>query len=224
MKFEKQLEQLVSKLDVIPDDFWINAENGERVIWFLDREDGTAGDYEISQERLGLTITGKIIYGYSSGCSCWLGWESSDYCPTMSYKEFIVSQIKTGEELRTGLSFAEGWEDESLNNLNDFLLLVNENTTAQEVLTAKNAEIRRYLIKRIGYEKIKEDVGAELIHEDGTSQLLKFNTGEQYVKVKDSSTDREYLIYVPNNIKSCKQGIAWTFGLREDEYNPIIET
>lgn len=228
------LEKLSSKLDKIPDEFWVQAENGEQVIWFLDREDGTAGSYETSQERLGMTKEREIIYGFSSGCSCWGGWVKNDYCPTLSYKEFTLKKIQTFsskdgsrysvDEKNADITFAEGWDKESSDNLNDFLLLIEENLEPKKVLEVKNAEIRRYLIKRIGYENIKNDVQAEVLHKDGTSELLKFNNGECYVKVKDTSTDREYLLFVPNNIKTCREGIAWTFGLKENEYNPIIES
>lgn len=236
MFLQKELEQLIPNLNKIPDEFWVKSENGKQVIWILDREDGKAGDYETSQERLGLTKEGEIIYGFSSGCSCWSGWESGDYCPTLSYKEFGLKKIHSykgtegyyarGDEAvkSADISFAEGWEKESQNNLQDFLALVDENPPAEKVLKIQNAEIRRYLIKRVGYEKIKKDVNAKLIDDDGTSQLLEFEGGERYVKVKDSSTEREYLLYVPNNITNCKAGIAWTFGLTAGEYHPAIET
>lgn len=240
MKFEKQLKVLIKNIKKIPDEFWIKTEGNKRAIWFLDREDGTAVSYETSQERLGLTQEGEIIYGYSSGCSCWGGWTREDYCPTISYKEFIIKTFKSfknteedefencknkNEARKTvDIVFAEGWEEESMNNLKDFLLLVDENIDPSQIFEVKNAEIRRYLIKRVGYENIKEMVGAKVIHQDGNSELLEFNNGERYVKVKDSSTEREYLLYVPSQIQRCKQGVAWTFDLEESEYAPLIET
>jgi hypothetical protein len=108
--------------------------------------------------------------------------------------------------------------------MHDYLLLLKGRITPEEVMGARNAEVRRYLIKRVGYEKIKRPAGASVIHADGTSELLLFTNTEQYVKVKDSSTDRVYLLYVPSHIKTCKAAIAWTFGLNEQEYDPIIET
>lgn len=224
---KEEMGVLIKNISRIPDEFLVKAENDRRVIWLLDREDGTAGDYETSQERLGITKEGEIVWGFSSGCSCWDGWKSGDYCPTMSYKEFIIKEdltSKKGEYGKEGDGFVEGWEDESLNNIDSFLLLIQDNPKPKDILKITNAEIRRYLIKRVGYENIKESVKAEVIHRDGTSELLKFNNGEMYVKVKDSSTEREYLLFVDGNTKTCKQAIAWTFGLREDEYNPLVET
>ncbi len=213
-EINKKLAELVEKKDRIPDEFWIKSENGHDVIWVLDQEDGTAGNYETSQERLGITRNGDMVWGFSSGCSCWSGWESDDYCPTVSVKEFVVDMF----------SGSENWEAEAQSNLVDFLTLVSDKIEPQDVLNVKNAEIRRYLIKRVGYENIKDTVKAEVIHRDGDSELLKFENGEMYVKVKDSSTERDYLLFVEGGHKTCRSAIAWTFGLKEEEYKPIIET
>lgn len=226
-----ELEMFISRKDRIPDEFWIKAENDKDVIWLLDREDGTAGSYETSQERFGVTKDGDIIWGFTSGCSCWSGWDSGEL-ETSTYKEFVLKHIKEykGEEESRydkpddcDLAFSDGWSEESMSNMADFRVLIQDQVTGAEVLKIRNAEIRRYLMKRVGYEEIKDSVKAEVIHKDGSSELLKIND-EMYVKVVDSSTDREYLLYVPGHIKTCRQGVAWTFGLQEDEYNPLKET
>ncbi|MHA1255174.1 MAG: hypothetical protein ACTSPS_06185 [Promethearchaeota archaeon] len=46
----------------------------------------------------------------------------------------------------------------------------------------------------------------------------------KYVRVKDSSTDKLVFLSVPNNIRSCKGAIAWTFGFSEREYDLFFET
>ena len=102
--------------------------------------------------------------------------------------------------------------------------MISKKPDPKKVLSLQNAEVRRYMIKRVGYDNIKETVQAEVIHVDGDNELLKFNTGELYVKVKDSSTEREYLLFVEGQHKTCRSAIAWTFGLREHEYCPIVET
>ncbi|MDP1570799.1 MAG: hypothetical protein Q8L86_12445 [Vicinamibacterales bacterium] len=214
---KEKLRRLIERRHLIPDEFWVDGR-----LWVLDQEDGTAGAYEVSQERLGITRSGEIVWGFSSGCSCWSGWENGDYCPTKSYKEFSIVDFTAARNEK-----AEPWEDTAESNLNGFLLLVSETLDPREVLGIGNQEIRRYLIKRIGFQKIKDAVSAVVLHTDGTSELLECTIGaikERYVKVKDASTEREYLLYVPDNVKTCREGIAWTFGLSEKEYDPAIET
>lgn len=233
IEFKEKLKTLIENKDKIPNEFWVLAENGKRVIWFLNREDGTAEVYETAEERLGLTKEGEILWGYSSGCSCWDGWDSVDYENSVSYKEFIIKNIKSYERKESAdkpqdcdLSFSEGWEEECLDNLNDYLLLIKDNISPEKIFKAKNAEVRRYLIKKVSFDKIKESIKCELIHKDNDYELWDFylEEKERYVKVKDSSTDREYLLYVPDRCENCKQAIAWTFNLSEKEYNPIMET
>lgn len=219
-KIKEKIEQLLEKRHLIPDEFWVRAENKERVLWILDHEDGTAGSYETSQERLGITQKGEILWGFSSGCSCWDGWQSENYCSTKSWKEFQITDFTS---YRSSGSSAN-WESVSEKTLDDFLFLVSENHDPSKVVKLENAEVRRYMIKRVGYENIKDKVKATVLHVDGYNELLKFENGEMYVKVRDSSTDREYLLFVEGDHETCRSAIAWTFGLSEKEYNPIIES
>lgn len=221
IKFKKEIEKLIENRHKIPDEFWVKTDGGMyRVVWFMDRQKPSVEvDYSFDEERFGLTRDGKIIWGFDSGCSCPSPWSADDFgdknYSVKEWKEFCVSP----EE-----AFDADWQEECYSNLNDYLLLIEENLEPQRVLEVKNAEVRRYLIKRVGYEKIKHDVKAEVLHKDGANELLKFANGEMYVKVKDTSTEREYLLFVEGNHQTCKSAIAWTFGLREEEYQPIIES
>lgn len=224
IKFKDEIELLLSNLDKIPDGFWLRTDGRKyQVIWFMDRQKPSVEQsYTFDEERFGITKDGRIIWGFDSGCSCPSPWSQSDYGDDnyniKTWKEF---------EVESESAFDIGWDDECYNNLKDYLLLIKTNISAEDVLSTKNAEVRRYLIKKIGYEKIKQMTNAKIIHKDNTSELLdlEYNSQiERYVKVKDSSTDREYLLYVPSHIKTCKEGIAWTFDLKEEEYNPILET
>jgi len=219
IKFKKEIEQLIEKRDKIPDEFWIKTGGGRyEAIWFMDRQKPSVQQcYDFDEERFGLTKDGKIIWGFDSGCSCPSPWDDcgDDAYSIKEWKEFNVAP----EE-----AFDADWQDECYNNLQDYLLLLEDDLSPEKVLDIKNAEIRRFLIKRVGYENIKDKVNAEVLHQDGHNELLKFANGEMYVKVRDTSTEREYLLFVQGNHKTCKSAIAWTFGLREDEYHPIIES
>lgn len=235
IKFEKEMKKLIKNRHLIPDEFWIPTDGRQyEVIWFMDRQKPSVeACYDFDEERLGLTKDGKIIWGWDSGCSCPSPWSQIDFGDDNYYvkewKEFQIEAFGEMEKPEPENSwdmswFDKGWEDECYDNLNDFLLLIKKNLKGKEVLNVKNAEVRRYLIKRIGYENIKDDVDAESLHVDGHNELLKFNTGEMYVKVRDHSTDREYLLYVEGNHQTCRSAIAWTFGLSEADYQPEMET
>lgn len=217
-KIKEKLDLLVERRNLIPDEFWVDG-----AFWFHSAE---TGGYEWSAERLGIKRNGDIAWAFDSGCSCNSSWESFNLneCPTKSHKEFVLQDFLNPSKDEY-CSDEIGTTEESLEKgIDEFLLIVRDDVAPNEVLSAQNAEIRRYLIKRIGYDKIKEFVQAKILHRDVDNELIQFANGEMYVKVKDSSTDREYLLFVEGGHKTCRSAIAWTFGLREEEYQPIIET
>ncbi|MFX0043466.1 MAG: DUF6745 domain-containing protein [Candidatus Hodarchaeota archaeon] len=123
------------------------------------------------------------------------------------------------------------WKDSSiLAKLQDYLLfLKGDKLTAREVLSCRNVEIRSLLLNQFGHEKLIKELEGKIIHQEGDSQLINLNLGNitehiRVVKVKDSTTKKYYILRVPPTVKTCRQAIAWTFGLEEDEYNPTIET
>ncbi|MFX0023557.1 MAG: hypothetical protein ACFE9S_14620 [Candidatus Hermodarchaeota archaeon] len=54
----------------------------------------------------------------------------------------------------------------------------------------------------------------------GTSSITTY----LYVRVKDSSTGKKVFLSVPSNMRSCRQAISWTFGLKPSEYDLLFET
>ena len=132
-----------------------------------------------------------------------------------------------------------------------WLIMNPERITLKIILREKNIELRRCLIERFGEGKFLKEVGAEKEHEDKWGILWKVDRDKiskedrplpsigvgleirrlfgnvrklKYVQVKDSSTDREYFLPVPSTMKKAKQAIAWSFKLKEEEYNPQIQT
>lgn len=215
--YKTRLANLIDNRHLIPDEFWVNG-----AVWFFNYDEG---GYSWSASRLGFNKEGKILWAFDSGCSCNAAWENFDpsKCTTIERKTFIIEDFMKESDNQ----YWDGQkpkQEEVEEGIKDYELLVRNDLSAEEVLSAKNAEIRRYLIKRIGYETIKDKVKAVVLHVDGDNELLKFENGEMYVKVRDSSTDRDYLLFVDGNHQTCRSAIAWTFGLREEEYNPLIET
>ncbi|MHB8625227.1 MAG: leucine-rich repeat domain-containing protein [Aggregatilineales bacterium] len=108
-----------------------------------------------------------------------------------------------------------------------------ETITAQEVLNQPNAEVRRVMLERMGYEKFMQEANAEVLDLDrdpgGQRRLLRvpMERDEPVVclEVADPSTNRGYLLRVPPTILTCQQAAAWIAGFdNPDDYNPLIET
>ena len=93
MDIDQKFEFIIKNISKIPDRLFVISENDRRVFWFFKGDDGTAGSYESSEEAFGITKEGEIVWGFSSGCSCWDGWGAGDIESTPTYKEFIIRDI-----------------------------------------------------------------------------------------------------------------------------------
>ncbi|MFX0002857.1 MAG: hypothetical protein ACFE9C_14305 [Candidatus Hodarchaeota archaeon] len=68
-------------------------------------------------------------------------------------------------------------------------------------------------------DRDKENLLVEL-----TKRSTNSITTYRYVRVKDSSTGKNYFLSVPNKMSSCREAISWSFGLKPFEYDLLFET
>jgi hypothetical protein len=108
-----------------------------------------------------------------------------------------------------------------------------ETITGEEVLQEQNAERRRVLLERMGYEAFLRQVRAQELDRDhdagGERRLLRVPlAGDEplvCLAVICPSTERQYLLRVPPNMRRCHQAAAWIAGFdNPDDYRPIVET
>lgn len=108
-----------------------------------------------------------------------------------------------------------------------------ETITAGEVLDQPNAELRRVLLERMGYDTFLRQARAEMLDRDrdagGERRLLRVDLpGDEplvCVAVICPSTARQYLIRVPPAMRTCRQALAWVAGFdNPDDYWPLVET
>lgn len=89
-------------------------------------------------------------------------------------------------------------------------------------------KLQQMLSDGFGTRNYFEELDAEIIHQDGANYLIRYylqgSQYHQYVRVKDSTTGNYYFLRVDPELKTCREAIAWTFGLSEDDYHPIMET
>jgi hypothetical protein len=108
-----------------------------------------------------------------------------------------------------------------------------ETITAEEVLGEENAELRRVLLERMGYERFLAQARAKVRDTDrdtgGERRLLMVPLpGDEplvCLAVLCPSTGRQYLLRVPPNMRTCHQAAAWIAGFdNPDLYRPLKET
>jgi hypothetical protein len=108
-----------------------------------------------------------------------------------------------------------------------------EQLTPEEVLRERNAERRRVMFERYGFERLRRAESAEVIdadtHAGGRRELLRLPLeGDEVlvcVAVQCPSTGRRYVLRVPPEMQTCRQAVAWTAGFADPEdYSPLQET
>jgi hypothetical protein len=104
--------------------------------------------------------------------------------------------------------------------------------TVEEILAEPNAEVRRVMLERVGFEWFFEHARAEALDQDrdsgGPRRLLRVPLpGDEplvCLSVCCPSTGRRYVLRVPPGMKTCRQAAAWMAGLDPDDYRPVVET
>ena len=108
-----------------------------------------------------------------------------------------------------------------------------ETITSTEILGTANAELRRVLLERKGYEAFLAEAQAQTLDTDtdpgGQRRLLRVPlSGDEdlvCISVFCPSTGRQYIIRVPPKTRTCRQAAAWIAGFdNENDYRPLMET
>ncbi|MFC7531898.1 DUF6745 domain-containing protein [Actinoplanes sp. GCM10030250] len=105
--------------------------------------------------------------------------------------------------------------------------------TVERIRGEQNAEIRRVMLEHFGYERYLHEAGARQLGSDETGVLwwLDLPGDEPLVMVEvvnstpePDGTSRVYWLRVPPRTRTAREGVAWTFGLTEEEYRPLVQT
>lgn len=105
--------------------------------------------------------------------------------------------------------------------------------TVEHVEKEQNAEVRRVMVERMGYERYILESGAKLIHTDETGALYRkeFTDDEPLTVVhvvnstaEPDGTFKKYMLRVPPDVQTAREAVAWTFGMSVESYRPAVES
>ncbi|MGX1805358.1 DUF6745 domain-containing protein [Nocardia sp. NPDC055321] len=105
--------------------------------------------------------------------------------------------------------------------------------TPARIRAESNAELRRVMLEHFGYDRYLAESNAEPVHRDETGILWRIPLSDDedvaMVEVVNSTPEPDgsfntYWLRVPPDTTTAKQGVAWTFGLEADEYEPLRQT
>jgi len=94
----------------------------------------------------------------------------------------------------------------------------------------RNLEWRRVLFEILGWENALSRLRTQVVQQDERGELLVCQELADdveglatFVRVKDASTPREYILRVPPSTRTAAEGVAWTFHITPSGYSPIRE-
>jgi hypothetical protein len=122
--------------------------------------------------------------------------------------------------------YCQYWIDDVYFDKELFDKITKKEISAQEVVRLENIEQRYIALKTIGAEKILKELDAELIHKTDRNELygldgiIKDKTIKM-LKYKCPSTGREYVKFVPYEMKNADEAQGWSFRLEFKEYQKL---
>ncbi|MCC6980353.1 MAG: hypothetical protein IT343_18685 [Candidatus Melainabacteria bacterium] len=134
------------------------------------------------------------------------------------------------------LQYRDGWETFAWHGtfVPDRFLEFAIKREVTEIFYEPNVEIRRMMLEMYGLEAFIKDSGARKVQEDKCGALYRQSFGDNHediviVHVINSTPEPDgsynnYFLRVPPTTRTAREGVAWTFGLSEHEYDPLAET
>jgi hypothetical protein len=145
---------------------------------------------------------------------------------------FTEPAVQWADGLNNHFIYGVGFPAEIWNSI------VKKTISAKEAISLPDLAQRTIACQTIGYDSVLAELGAKLIDKETRTtpngqnlnyQLLEINLNDdgqpaKFVKVECPSTGRETLLRVHPRIDTVRTAVAWTFGMRPDDYMPEIET
>lgn len=148
----------------------------------------------------------------------------------------VVWRVNKDGKIESGLHFVKGvyFQQELF-----YKIFIKKDICSEEIFGIENTEQKAVAIHHIGYDKFIKELGAEKLDTWITESVINGNIAVcnlyqfkldgdrlRFVEVQDHSTGKKTVLGVPiiEDTRTAKGAVAWTFGKKECEYNPTIET
>jgi hypothetical protein len=193
--------------------------------------------YYDSLERIGVPGLEPLagIKQLAKSCGWWWPYDGICFLTERPAELHRDNRGRLHHESSMAIRYPDGWGLYAWNGIlvPEDVIVLDEPITIDRVNAEPNAEIRRVLIERIGLDNFLRAGNCIKLHNDETGTLYRMNVpGDEPILVvqvinrtpEPDGSYNEYFLRVPPTINRARQGVAWTFGLSEEEYYPIAES
>lgn len=144
------------------------------------------------------------------------------------------------------LAYPDGWEVYAWHGVRVPRAVIMEPITLQQIEKEENAEIRRVLLARYGYDKWVQDVGAKAIQQDDFGALYDIPLGDgrtiRMIRVVNGTPEPDgegradcerggdgnwykvYWLRTLSDVETAHEAVAKSYGLTVEEYDPLART
>ncbi|MBF0553741.1 MAG: hypothetical protein HQK96_04205 [Nitrospirae bacterium] len=114
----------------------------------------------------------------------------------------------------------DGFEIYSLNGVavpRELAVIHHSDIDAKLILSARNADVRREIVRKVGIERIIKEFNAKVIDRWQGYELLEFVLPEiklraLYLKMVNPSIGTYHVEGVPPSVRTCKEALNWRIG------------
>jgi len=219
----------------------MNVDNGQligRQTWecgFGQHDAGWISNYDYLR-FIGIKGTEPLegIVTLTKSCGWW--WPYKNLCILTDRPASLNRDNRGRLHNDSGMSirYADDWGFYAWNGvLVDEYAIMEPEITLEMIEGETNIEVRRVLIERFGLDEYLKAGKVIKIHQDKYGILWRMNLNQDepitVVQVINSTPEpdgiyKEYFLRVPPSMIRARQAIAWTFGLNEEDYLPLVET
>ena len=131
--------------------------------------------------------------------------------------------------------FSNGWSLYAIHGafVSELLVIQPEQVKLEDLPLDENLEVLHATIELLGHERFLAAAKAQILQEDDFGRLhrILFHDYEPllFVEVMNATPEpdgslRRHLLRVPPEVETAREAVAWSFGHRAQEYNPVVQT
>jgi hypothetical protein len=153
-------------------------------------------------------------------------------CPAAIHRD---QEGRMHNDAGAAVMYRDGWGVYAIHGVRVTQQIVEQpqSLTVQQIRDERNLEVRRVMLDRFGSERYLRESDAQLICADAIGKLWRVDVEDDEpivaVEVLNSTPEpdgsrKTYWIRVPPDTRTPKGGIAWSFDVPEELYEPLYET
>ena len=221
----------------VGDSLWDGLWDSLRTIFWGQYDAYWIAYYRFAQEVLqvvcGQTESQKLRWwsDITESCGWWMPYEDVCICCERPTVQTVDDRGLIHGADGPAVAFSDGWQVWAWHGITVDRKIIEapETLTASDALDENNAERRRVMIERMGYERFLATANAQLISEDRYGKILEVrDLPVRFVELTNRTPERDgsfkrYIEPIPREIQTAEQAAAWQWRYSLTDFKKMVE-